>query len=590
MHPHSNRPEYRAFFLVLLSMATGVIASLGAVVFRGLIALFHNLFFFGRLSLVYDANSHTPLSPWGPLVVLVPVIGGLAVVYLVRTYAPEAKGHGVPEVIDAIYYQRGAIRPVVAVIKSLASAISIGSGGSVGREGPIVQIGAAFGSGLAQRLRMPPWQTITLVASGAGAGIAATFNTPIGGLLFATEIVLHEVSVRTLVPVTLATATATYLGQVFFGVHPAFVIPDLETPYFQLVNPFILFSYAGLGLLLGVASALYIRTVYAFEDFFARIVAANDYLRHALGMLAVGGLCLLLQTTTGHYYVDGVGYATIQDILTGTLQGAGLMLLLCLLKLLATSLTLGSGGSGGIFSPALFLGATLGGSYGLLLHRLIPGFTISAPAFAIAGMAGVVGGATGAALTAIVMILEMTLDYNVVIPLTVTVAVSYGVRRLLCRENIYTLKLTRRGHRIPDTRTASPQGLQYARDLMARQFVTLVAGESLEKVAAVVSGNDAHWYLLEEGGELVGVLEREQLLAALCSRSPGDTLRQAATGRWVVVEPAASLHAIFTRMSRADAPVALVCEGAASPTAVMGVIGSREIAATLREAAELFAD
>ncbi len=184
-----------------------VVGALAAVVFRGRIALCHNLLFLGHWSVVYDANVHTPASPWGPFVILVPVVGAPGVAFLVGNFAPEAKGHGVPEVMDAIYYNKGVIRPVVAVIKSLASVLSIGSGGSVGREGPIVQIGDSFASTLGDRLRLPVWQRITL--------IAATFNTLIGGVLFAIEIMLHEVSARTLVPV--AIATASYVGRLVFG-------------------------------------------------------------------------------------------------------------------------------------------------------------------------------------------------------------------------------------------------------------------------------------------------------------------------------------------------------------------------------------
>jgi CIC family chloride channel protein len=211
-----------------------------AVAFRGMIAVFQNLFSLGKLSVFYDANAHTPASPWGPFVILVPVVGALGVAFLVQNFAPEAKGHGVPEVMHAIYYNKGVIRPVLAVIKSLVSALSIGTGGSVGREGPIIQIGSSFGSTVGQLLRMPSWQLITLIAAGAGGGIAATFNTPIGGLLFALEIMLHEVSVRTLVPVAIATATATYIGRIFFSSHPSFFIPRFETPHFHVMSPMVI--------------------------------------------------------------------------------------------------------------------------------------------------------------------------------------------------------------------------------------------------------------------------------------------------------------------------------------------------------------
>ena len=236
----------------LLTVAAGIVAGLGAVLFRALIGFIHNLLFLGQLSFTYDANVHTPPSPWGPLVILVPVVGAIAVSYLVKNFAPEAKGHGVPEVIDAIYYNRGIIRPIVAAIKSLASGLSIGSGGSVGREGPIIQIGASFGSSIGQILKLPEWQVITLIAAGAGGGIAATFNTPVGGILFAIELILVEVSMRTLVPVAIATAIASYIGRVAFGGYPSFVIPELQTLDFRPADPWSLLAFVGLGCVVGL--------------------------------------------------------------------------------------------------------------------------------------------------------------------------------------------------------------------------------------------------------------------------------------------------------------------------------------------------
>src|SRR5262245_59808923 len=176
--------------MILCALGVGVIAGFGAVVFRAMIGLFHNLLFLRQWSFDYDANIHTPPSPWGAGIILVPVLGAVAVAFLVKTFAPEAKGHGVPEVMDAIYHKEGRIRPIVALVKSLASAISIGSGGSVGREGPIIQVGAAFGSTLGQVIAMPARLRAVLIAAGAGGGIAATFNTPIGGIAFAVELML----------------------------------------------------------------------------------------------------------------------------------------------------------------------------------------------------------------------------------------------------------------------------------------------------------------------------------------------------------------------------------------------------------------
>lgn len=438
------------FSLSILAIIVGAVAGLGAVAFRGLIAFFHNLFFLGKLSFLYDANIHTNPSPWGIFVIMIPIVGAVGVVFLVKNFAPEAKGHGVPEVMDAIYYSRGKIRPVVAVIKSLASALSIGTGGAVGREGPIIQIGSSFGSTISQILKIPIWQRVTMIAAGAGAGIAATFNTPVGGILFAVEIMMHEISDRTLVPVALATATATYIGRLAFGDHPSFIVPELQTHYFHSSNAWVFISYVILGVIMGIVSALYIKSIYRFEDFFEKHIKSSYYLRHVTGMAIVGVIMYLMERFFGHYYIEGVGYSTVQDVLSGHLDVVLLLLLLFVLKLLSVSLTLGSGASGGIFSPGLFMGATLGGAFGIIMNMIFPSLGIAPTAYAVAGMAAVIGGSTGAAMTGIVMIFEMTLDYTVIIPMAVTVAVSYAVRKKLSVSTIYTEKLIRRGHFTPE--------------------------------------------------------------------------------------------------------------------------------------------
>ena len=348
--------------LCLLALVVGIVTGLGAVAFRALIACVHNLLFLGHWSFYYDSSVFTPPSPWGPWVILVPVIGAIGVTFIVNNFAPEAKGHGVPEVMDAIYYNRGVIRPVVAVAKSLASALAIGSGAAVGREGPIIQIGSALGSTFGQVIRMSMGQRIILVAAGAGAGIAATFNTPIGGVLFATELMLPEISVNTFLPVAIATGTATFIGRLFFGAQPAFSVPsDLAPLPAEPSSALILLLYVGLGAVVGVAAAVFVRSLHWAEDGFDKI--PGRYLRHMLGMLLVGALIYALMRWGGHYYVEGVGYATIQATLTGQLAAAGFLLLLYACKLVATSVSLGSGSSGGIFSPSLFMGATLGGAF-----------------------------------------------------------------------------------------------------------------------------------------------------------------------------------------------------------------------------------
>ena len=576
----------------LLAVVIGLVGGCGAVVFRGMIALFHNAFFLGKFSFFYESNVHTPPGPWGPIIILVPVLGAVGVTWLVQTFAPEARGHGVPEVMDAIYYNKSIIRPVVAVIKSLASALSIGSGGSVGREGPIIQIGSAFGSAVGQWLRIPAWQRTTLIAAGAGAGIAATFNTPIGGVLFAAELLLHEISVWTLVPVVISTASASYVGRYFFGPNPAFAIPQLRMDYFHLTHPALLIAYVGLGLLIGLVSVLYIRSIYGFEDFFEHRFR-NPYLRHMTGMLLLGVLMYLLLRQTGDYHIEGVGYATIQSVLSGTLNSFWLLLLLFALKLFATSLTLGSGASGGVFSPALFLGATLGSAYGILLQHLFPGAEISPAAFAVVGMAGIVGGTTGAAITAIVMIFEMTLDYGVIVPMTITVAIAYGVRKMISNESIYTLKLTRRGHRMPSAMQANIQYMKPARELSHAGLVRLAPSMTLPELAITLPAypEDA-CFIVAEGKEISGVITMTAALKAVRNPRQTTTVAEIASQEYAVISPETSVFEILIKMRRDGTEVFLMAPGPDENGSedLERWISKESIAESLIDAIELFAD
>jgi CIC family chloride channel protein len=588
-----QRPTLLPFSFFFLSVLIGVVAGLGAVVFRGMIAFFHNLLLLGRFSFVYDANVHTPASPWGPLVIFVPVVGALGVAFLVKNFAPEAKGHGVPEVMDAIYYNKGVIRPVVALIKSLASALSIGSGGSIGREGPIIQIGSSFGSTVGQILRMPVWQRITLIAAGTGGGIAATFNTPIGGMLFAIEITLQEISVKTLVPVAISTVTATYIGRIFFGPHPSFVIPAFEVPYFHPATPLALLAYVGLGVAMGAISVVYIRSIYGFEDLFESRIRGSYYKRQMLGMILVGIIMYLLMITHGHYYIEGVGYSTVQDVLTGQLSQLYLLLLLFILKLFATSLTLGSGASGGIFSPSLYMGATLGGAYGIVVHYFFPGLNVTPAAFAVAGMAGMVGGVTGAAMAAIVMIFEMTLDYSVIIPMTVTVALSYGMRKLLSRESIYTMKLARRGHSIPESLQANFQQLKRARDVMDSHVRALSASRTLGEFARIVQvEKDVSWFLVGEANSIIGVIAKDAAIDAADPSRSALTLGEIADKNYVVVPEEAMLFDVIDRMRSHQASVALVTMKSTplSVESVKGLITKGHIGDIVVQALELFSN
>jgi len=452
-----------------LSVVIGLVSGVVAWLFRLLIGFIHNLAFYGKFSPFYEANIHSAPSSWGWLIIFVPVLGGIIVVWLIKNFAPQAKGHGVPEVIDAIHYNQGAIPGKVSLIKALASSLTIGTGGSLGREGPIVQIGAAFSSALGQWLKLPARQRIVLIACGSSGGIAATFNAPLAGLLFSIELILVSINSKTILPVALSTAIAAYVGRILIGSHPAFDIPNLQslTPSLTSVNEFILM--VPFGAIIGFLSIIFVKGIYWSEDKFDAI-PVNDYVRHMLGTLALGILFYSMYRFAGHYYVQGVGYSAINDILSGALANPGFLLLLVALKLLATCLVIGSGGSGGVFSPSLFLGAAMGGAIGHLLQAMFPELGIDPVTFAIVGMAALVAAATSAPLTAAIITYEMTLDYSIILPLMIAIGVAYAVRRMFMESNIYTLKLLRRGHIVPEGLASDYVGNLKVDSLVNRNF------------------------------------------------------------------------------------------------------------------------
>jgi CIC family chloride channel protein len=575
-----EKPRIGLFLLSVIAVLVGIVTGFGAIAFRALIAFIHNLLFLGVPSFTYDANAFTPPSPWGPLVILVPVIGGLGVTFLVTKFAPEARGHGVPEVMDAIYYQEGAIRPVVAVVKSLASALSIGSGAAVGREGPIIQIGASFASTVGGLTGMMPWQRITLVAAGAGAGIAATFNTPIGGVMFAIELMMPEVSVRTFLPVALATGTATYVGRLFLGLRPAFLVPSISA--LSAAHPasaLVLVLYAALGALMGLAATAFIRGLSWAEDLFDEI--KEPYIRHILGTLMIGLLIYGLMRGFGHYYVEGVGYATVQAVLLGELPVLYLLVLLFACKLFATSVSLGSGSSGGIFSPSLFMGAMLGGAFGALMSAIHPGAGLSVPAFAMVGMAAMVGGGTGAVMTAVTMIFEMTRDYDIVMPMILAVALSVGVRRVLSRENIYTIKLVARRHFIPKALHANMFLVRHANDVMDRDVLVLPAETRLDAFLREYgqTGGMRHVVMTREG-RIVGVLRvNTELRHGIEGSFAGVALGDVAQTSFTVAREEDIVFDVIGRMWRRRATMAVVTRhGRPEPGDVRGVITKEHIA------------
>ena len=584
-------PQRGLVFLSFLALVTGLITGFGAIFFRGLIAAIHNLFFLGTLSISYDANVFTPAGPWGAWIILAPVIGGLVVTVLVQNFAPEARGHGVPEVMDAIYYREGVIRPIVAAVKSLASAFSIGSGAAVGREGPIIQIGASLGSSIGQMIAMAPWQRITLVASGAGAGIAATFNTPIGGVMFAIELMMPEVSVRTFLPVALATGTATFVGNWFLGPQPAFAVPPLPMLAHDPASMITLGLYALLGAVMGVAAAAFVRGLSAAEDVFEHI--ANPYLRHVIGMLLVGVLIYALFHYFGHYYVEGVGYSTIQALLGGQLAPLAILPLLYVAKLAATSISLGSGASGGIFSPSLYMGATLGGAFGLLVNTIHPLADSNIATFAIVGMAAMVAGGTGAAMTAVTMIFEMTRDYALVMPMILAVALSIGVRRVLTRENIYTIKLVGRRHLIPKALHANMFLVRHANEIMDKDVLVLPAEIDFDSFLRQPEHHGALKHVVVvRNNRIFGVLRVNTALRhGLEEAYTGVTLGDVAQRNFTIAREDDIAFEVIKRLWRRGGTMAVVVTGKGIPTAaaIKGIISKEHVADSVADSIKDYA-
>ncbi len=449
-HYHLNSIFKRKslFILFLISIVIGICAGIFSWGFRLLIGFIHNAAFLKSFSMKYDANIHTLISSWGWLIIFAPVVGGFVVVYLIKNFAPQAKGHGVPEVMNAIYHEKGNIPAKVSIVKALASAITIGTGGSLGREGPIVQISAAFSSFFGKILKLSTSQRNLLIACGAGAGIAATFNAPLGGILFSIELLLVTVNSRTILPVAIATVISANVGQYLIGNEPAFMIPEI-LKISGTSNIYVSILSIPLGVLVGILAMVFIKSIYISEDLFEKHIK-NDYIRHALGTFLLGLMIYVIMLKTNHYYVQGVGYASIQDILYGMSFSSGFLVFLLFAKLLATNLTIGSGGSGGVFSPSLFLGAVLGALFANIIDFILPSLELNPLVFVVAGMAAMVSGTTSAPLTAIVMVYEMTQDYAAILPVMSAVAVAYAIRRKLMHGDIYTLKLQRRGKLIPE--------------------------------------------------------------------------------------------------------------------------------------------
>lgn len=486
---------------VLIAALVGSITGLVIVGFVIAIDFSHH-FFFGTL-----LDSLKLLGKYAVLVI--PAIGGVLVGVFVFNLAPEAKGHGVPEVMKAIVLRGGKIRPIAVLMKIIASVVSIGSGASVGREGPAVQIGAGLGSNIGRLFRLGESRIKNLIACGSAAGIAAVFNAPITGVMFALEVILKDFGARTLSTVVVASVSGSIVSRIFLGESPAFTVP-----HYSLWHPMELVLYAVLGFLAAFIALLFIVTLDKSEGFFDKS-KWPAWTKPVLGGLMVG--CL------GLYFpqVFGMGFESIESALHGNFTWH-LLLILVLIKILATALSLGSGSSGGTFAPTLFTGAMLGGAVGHLFFQKMP-FPVAPPgAYALVGMASVFSGAFHAPVTAILLVFEMTGDYQMILPIMIASVIATSVAQLFSRNSIDTVKLVRQGLDIGALEEVKVLGAIQVRDAMTDKFClisTKMPAQELVKTMSEKKGMT--FFLVNKDERLVGVIHPEEIQEVLLEKNLG---------------------------------------------------------------------
>jgi CIC family chloride channel protein len=485
-------------FLLIFSITVGVFTGFGAILFRWLITSFRVLFF---------DRGGTLLDFMGPYyVIIIPAVGGLIFGPLIYFFAREAKGHGVPEVMLAVASMGGRIRPRVALIKALASSICIGSGGSVGREGPIVQIGSTLGSSLGQLFKLSEEKIKILVACGAAGGIAATFNAPLAGIFFALEVILGQYGFKFFSSVVLSSVTATVISRTFVGDYPAFMVPK-----YTLLSVWEFPLYFIFGFIAAFVALFYIKSVYKSEDLF-NAWKIPEYVKPVIGGFGIGLIGLFFPQ------IFGVGYETIELALYGKI-GLVLVSALVLIKILATSVTLGSGGSGGVFAPALFIGAMLGESYGKITQLLVPSIAIPSGAGALVGMGAVFAGASHAPISAILILFEMTGNYLIILPLMITCITSTVVVRRFSKESIYSLKLTRRGIDLEKLRSTDFMSSITVSDVMVKDVITFKETITVKDAETNIRSYAAYRHrgfpVLSREENLVGMVTRKDIGEAL---------------------------------------------------------------------------
>ena len=569
--------QFRMVVVSVLSGAVGLMAGFVAFALYRLIGLFTNLFFFHRWTWDFISPRLNSLGLW---VIVVPVLGGIIVGFMVKYGTPKIKGHGIPEAMEAVLVNRSRIQPRVAILKPISAAIAIGTGGPFGAEGPIIQTGGALGSVIGQALHMTASERKVLLACGAAAGMSATFDTPIAGVILAIELLLFEFKSRSFIPLVIASTLAAAVHMQLLGPGPMFTVTAMN---FGI--PRALPFYLILGVICGVAAVAITKALYWMEDQFEKL-PVNEFWWPAIGALGLGIIGYFVPR------VLGVGYDTISDILNANLT-LKLLLVVMIAKSAAMVISLGSGTSGGLLAPTFMSSAALGGAFASIMNRFFPSANLSPGAFALVAMGAVFGAASRATFAFIIFAFEITRDYNSVLPLMLVCVIADGLAMLLMPTSIMTEKLERRGLRIHQDYEPDVQQQVRVFETMDPEAPTLPANMPVAELAELIARRDPEvnrhqgMIILDEDGKLCGIITRGDVLRAL-DKNPKGTMSvlEAGTRDVVVSYPDEVLYEASAKMLRNNVGRLPVVDRN-DPRRVVGYLGRPGImAASLRRLEE----
>lgn len=554
----------RVFYLSLQAIVNAVIVGIVAKLLVGLIALITNLSFYGKFSFedVSPAGNHL-----GLFVIILPVIGGLIVGVMARYGSPAIRGHGIPEAMEQVLLNESKINPIIIFLKPISAAISIGTGGPFGAEGPIISTGGAFGSLTGQLMRVTPNERKIMLAAGACAGMSAIFGTPLAAVLLAIELLLFEFSPRSIIPVSLACVTGAAMHFIFFGTDPAFAMPAIPEP-----TSAAMITYVLLGIIIGIVASLVTKAVYYVEDLFEHL-PMHWMWWPAIGAVAVGVIGYFAPLTLG------VGYSNIHNLLSGTLP-MYTMFMLCFFKFLSWCISLGSGTSGGTLAPLFTIGGAFGSLLGIVTIKLFPGSDVNVMTCALIGMAAMFAGASRALLTSIVFALEGTMQPHGLLPLMGACTASYFISFFLMRGSIMTEKIERRGVATPSS--FEPDVLQQVavKEVLNEETNVLNIGNTIKEAREWVKENSESegqataFVVVDDGGILAGAIKRRVLFD---KHLPDHTLLSGLvkeTGPYVFEESRLSLA--IDLMNRYGLDMLPVIAGGQDKT-VIGVLSHKEI-------------